>query len=202
MNFLYPSFLLGLLAVSVPIAIHLFNFRRTRRVFFTNVALLRTVQTETKSFRRLKHWLILACRCLFLICLVLAFAQPFIPSKNKLGLSRQGVTSFYVDNSYSMQNERNEKRYLDVATSKLDELLTLFRNGTSLQLLTNDFSAAEQQTGTPEAVRPSGSPTRPAPWKLFTGGSVTCSVRSIRADVISFSGSPIFRKVLRVTCLG
>ena len=153
MNFLYPSFLFGLLAISVPIAIHMFNFRRTRRVFFTNVALLRTVQTETKSFRRLKHWLILACRCLFLACLVLAFAQPFIPSKNKLGLSRQGVTSFYVDNSYSMQNERNEKRYLDVAISKLDELLTLFRNATSLQLLTNDFSAAEQQTGTSEAVR-------------------------------------------------
>ncbi|GAB3644102.1 BatA domain-containing protein [Spirosoma arcticum] len=153
MNFLYPSFLFGLLAISVPITIHLFNFRRTRRVFFTNVALLRTVQTETKSFRRLKHWLILACRCLFLACLVLAFAQPFIPSKNKLGLSRQGVTSFYVDNSYSMQNERNEKRYLDVATSKLDELLTLFRNATSLQLLTNDFSAAEQQAGTSESVR-------------------------------------------------
>ena len=153
MNFLYPSFLFGLLAVSVPIAIHLFNFRRTRRVFFTNVALLRTVQTETKSFRRLKHWLILACRCLFLACLVFAFAQPFIPSKNKLGLLRQGVTSFYIDNSYSMQNERNEKRYLDVATSKLDELLTLFRNATSLQLLTNDFSAAEQQTGSSESVR-------------------------------------------------
>jgi hypothetical protein len=153
MNFLYPSFLFGLMAVSVPIAIHLFNFRRTRRVFFTNVALLRNVQTETKSFRRLKHWLILACRCLFLACLVLAFAQPFIPSKNKLGLSRQGVTSLYVDNSYSMQNERNAKRYLDIAISKLDELLTLFRNATSLQLLTNDFSAAEQQAGTAELVR-------------------------------------------------
>ncbi len=153
MNFLYPSFLFGLLALSIPIAIHLFNFRRTRRVFFTNVALLRTVQTETKSFRRLKHWIILVCRCLFVACLVLAFAQPFIPSKNKLGLSRQGVTSLYVDNSFSMQNERNTKRYLDIATSKLDELLTLFRNATSLQLLTNDFSTAEQQAGTAEAVR-------------------------------------------------
>ncbi|GAB4023777.1 BatA domain-containing protein [Spirosoma koreense] len=153
MNFLYPSFLFGLMAVSVPIAIHLFNFRRTRRVFFTNVALLRTVQTETKSFRRLKHWLILACRCLFLACLVLAFAQPFIPGKNKLGLSRQGVTSLYVDNSFSMQNERNTKRYLDIAIGRLDELLTLFRNATSLQLLTNDFSAAEQQAGSAESIK-------------------------------------------------
>ncbi|WP_234735238.1 BatA domain-containing protein [Tellurirhabdus bombi] len=153
MSFLYPSFLLGLLAVSVPVAIHLFNLRRTRRIFFTNVSLLKTVQTETKSFRRLKHLLILACRALAIICLVLAFAQPFIPSKSTLGLSRQGFTSLYLDNSYSMQNEEDEKRYLDVAIGKLDELLTLFRNASSLQLITNDFSAQEQTVGTAEALR-------------------------------------------------
>lgn len=153
MSFLYPSFLLGLLAVSVPVAIHLFNFRRTRRVYFTNVALLKTVQTETKSFRRLKHLLILACRCLVISCLVLAFAQPFIPGKSRLGLTRQSMTSIYLDNSYSMQNEQNEKRYLDIAIGKLDELLTLFRNASSIQLLTNDFSAQEQTIGTAEAIR-------------------------------------------------
>ncbi|GAB3916498.1 BatA domain-containing protein [Larkinella terrae] len=153
MSFLYPTFLFGLLAVSVPVAIHLFNFRRTRRVFFTNVALLRTVQTETKSFRRLKHYLILLFRTLFVICLVLAFAQPFLPSKSKLGLSRTGLTSLYLDNSYSMQNEANQKRYLDIATSKLDQLLGLFRNATSLQLVTNDFSSQEQTVGTAEALR-------------------------------------------------
>ncbi|WP_128545958.1 BatA domain-containing protein [Larkinella soli] len=153
MSFLYPSFLFGLLAVAVPVAIHLFNFRRTRRMFFTNVSLLKTVQTETKSFRRLKHYLILACRSLFIICLVLAFAQPFIPSKSKLGLSRSGLTSLYLDNSYSMQNEQNEKRYLDIATGKLDQLLGLFRNATSLQLVTNDFSSQEQAVGTADALR-------------------------------------------------
>lgn len=154
MSFLYPSFLWGLLALSVPVAIHLFNFRRTRRVFFTNVALLQTVQTTTRSFRRLRHWLILAARCLFLACLVLAFAQPFLPSKSRLGLSPQGMVSFYVDNSYSMQNESvANRRYIDMATGKLDELLTLFRNATDLHLLTNDFSADEQQAGTAEAIR-------------------------------------------------
>ncbi|MGA0560380.1 BatA domain-containing protein [Larkinella sp. VNQ87] len=153
MSFLYPSFLFGLLAVSVPVAIHLFNFRRTRRVFFTNVALLKTVQTETKSFRRLKHYLILLFRSLFVICLVLAFAQPFIPSKSRLGLTRTGLTSLYLDNSYSMQNELNEKRYLDIATGKLDQLLGLFRNATSLQLVTNDFSSQEQTVGTADALR-------------------------------------------------
>ena len=157
MSFLFPSFLWGLLALSVPIAIHLFNFRRTRRVYFTNVALLQTVQTSTRSFRRLRDWLILLVRCLFLAALVLAFAQPFIPSKSSLGLSRQGATSLYVDNSFSMQNEpegdASHRRYIDIAVSKLDQLLTLFRNATSLQLLTNDFSADEQQASSAEAIR-------------------------------------------------
>ena len=157
MSFLFPSFLWGLLALAVPIAIHLFNFRRTRRVYFTNVALLQTVQTTTRSFRRLRDWLILLARCLFLAALVVAFAQPFIPSKSSLGLSRQGATSLYVDNSFSMQNEEANnalhRRYIDIAVGKLDQVLTLFRNATSLQLLTNDFSADEQQTATSEAIR-------------------------------------------------
>ncbi|CCG98663.1 hypothetical protein FAES_0652 [Fibrella aestuarina BUZ 2] len=153
MSFLFPSFLWGLLGLTIPIAIHFFNFRRTRRVFFTNVALLQSVQTNTRSFRRLRHWLVLAARCLFLAALVMAFAQPFKASKSAMGLKRQGITSFYVDNSFSMQNEQNEKRYIDIAVGKLDELLTLFRNATSLQLLTNDFSAAEQQTTNAEDLR-------------------------------------------------
>lgn len=157
MSFLFPSFLWGLLALAVPIAIHLFNFRRTRRVYFTNVALLQTVQTTTRSFRRLRDWLILLARCLFLAALVAAFAQPFIPSKSSLGLSRQGATSLYIDNSFSMQNEEANnaphRRYIDIAVGKLDQLLTLFKNATSLQLLTNDFSADEQQTATAEAIR-------------------------------------------------
>ena len=144
MQFLFPTFLWSLLALAVPIAIHLFNFRRTRRVYFSNVRLLKTVEMETSSFRKLKQYLILAARVLALAALALAFAQPFLPSKSKLGINRQGVTSMYVDNSFSMQNEENNQRYLDIATAKLDQLLTLFRNATAMQLITNDFSSQEQ----------------------------------------------------------
>jgi Aerotolerance regulator N-terminal/CARDB len=144
MQFLFPTFLWSLLAVAVPVAIHLFNFRRTRRVYFSNVKLLKTVEMETSSFRRLKQYLILAARVLAIAALALAFAQPFLPSKNKTGINRQGVTSIYVDNSYSMQNEQDNQRYLDIATTKLGQLLGLFRNATAMQLITNDFGPQEQ----------------------------------------------------------
>ena len=153
MNFLFPTFLWALAAVAIPIAIHLFNFRRTKKVFFTNVAFLKTVETQTSSFRKLKQLLTLLARVLFLTCLVLAFAQPFIPTKSKLGLDRKGVTSFYLDNSYSMQNEENTQRYLDVAKNKVDELVTIFKNASNIQLLTNDFSSQEQAVGSSSQIK-------------------------------------------------
>jgi hypothetical protein len=144
MSFLFPSFLWGLLAISVPIAIHIFNFRRTKKVYFTNVAFLKAVETKTRSIRQIKHWLILAARILAIACLALAFAQPFLPTENRLSVDQRGITSLYLDNSLSMESELNNKRYLDIATSKLSDLLGIFKNATSLQLVTNDFSAQEQ----------------------------------------------------------
>lgn len=153
MGFLFPSFLWGLLAVSVPIAIHIFNFRRTKKVYFTNVAFLKAVETKTRSVRQIKHWLVLAARVLAIICLALAFAQPFLPAKNSVAVDRKGITSLYLDNSLSMESELNNKRYLDIATGRLSELLGLFRNATSLQLVTNDFSAQEQGLYASEKLR-------------------------------------------------
>lgn len=153
MSFLFPSFLWGLLAISVPIAIHIFNFRRTKRVYFTNVAFLKAVETQTRSVRQIKHWLVLAARSLAIICLVFAFAQPFLPGNNDVTVDRKGITSLYLDNSFSMQNESNSKRYLDIATTRLNELLGLFKNASSLQLVTNDFSAQEQGLYPAEKIR-------------------------------------------------
>ncbi|WAC12874.1 BatA domain-containing protein [Dyadobacter pollutisoli] len=153
MSFLFPSFLWGLLAISVPIAIHIFNFRRTKKVYFTNVAFLKAVETKTRSIRQIKHWLILAARILAIACLALAFAQPFLPAENRLSVDKRGITSLYLDNSLSMESELNNKRYLDIATSKLSDLLGIFKNATSLQLVTNDFSAQEQGLYPAEKVR-------------------------------------------------
>ncbi|MDO1444923.1 BatA domain-containing protein [Rhodocytophaga aerolata] len=147
MNFLYPSFLFGLAAISIPIAIHLFNFRRTRKVYFTNVAFLKNVNTSTSSFRRLKHILILISRIAFITFLVLAFAQPFIPAgqnPEQSALQNKGLTSIYLDNSLSMQNESGKSRNLDVAVDQIEQVLNILPNRPSYQLLTNDFESRDQ----------------------------------------------------------
>lgn len=153
MSFLFPSFLWGLLAISVPIAVHIFNFRRTKRVYFTNVAFLKAVETQTKSIRQIKHWLVMAARILAIACLAFAFSQPFIPAESNVAVDKRGITSLYLDNSLSMESELNNKRYLDIATGRLGDLLGLFKNATSLQLVTNDFSAQEQGLYPAEKLR-------------------------------------------------
>jgi hypothetical protein len=144
MQFAHPGVLWGLLALAVPLIIHLFNFRRTKKVFFTNVAFLKKVETETSSFRRLKQWLIMAARMAFIAALVLAFAQPFLPAENDQSTVERGMNSLYLDNSLSMQNTTENKRYIDLAAVKIDELLGLFKNQQNVQFLSNSFSEEDQ----------------------------------------------------------
>ena len=48
MRFVNPLFLIALVGVAIPIIVHLFHFRRYKKVYFSNVALLREMQEETK----------------------------------------------------------------------------------------------------------------------------------------------------------
>ena len=112
MNFAFPSFLWALSALSIPIIIHLFNFRRTTRIFFSNTRFLRQVRQETTQKRKLKQYLVLASRLLFLFFLVMAFAQPFLPAQEQMTSGRE--VTIYLDNSYSMLSLVGEKtRALD-----------------------------------------------------------------------------------------
>ena len=99
MNFVYPDFLFALFALAIPIIIHLFNFKKFKRVEFSNVAFLKEIKQESKSKSRLKEWLILFSRLLAITFLVLAFAQPYIPVSEKQTISGDKAVSIYIDNS-------------------------------------------------------------------------------------------------------
>ncbi len=139
MTFLYPSFLWALLTLLIPVVIHLFNFRRTTRIFFSNTRFLREIREITTARRRLKHYLILASRLLFLLFLVLTFAQPIIPAKEQLDASRSIV--LYIDNSQSMSAQMPDKTpALDAALSFSRGIVDLFPADTRYRILTNDFA--------------------------------------------------------------
>ncbi len=139
MNFAFPQFLWALSALSIPIIIHLFNFRKTTRIFFSNTRLLRQIKQETTQKRKLKQYLVLASRLLFLLFLVLAFAQPFLPAKEQITAGKNSI--LYLDNSFSMSAQIGEKvRALDAGISFVREIVELFPADTRYKLLTNDFA--------------------------------------------------------------
>lgn len=144
MKFLYPEILWGLLALVIPILVHLFNFRRFKKVLFSNVDFLRDIKQETQSKSKLKHLLILISRLLAIASIVLAFAQPFIPSGEETKPSSNAI-SLYIDNSFSMEAENESGRLLDIAKNKALELLDVYKNTDKFQLITNDFEGRHQR---------------------------------------------------------
>jgi Aerotolerance regulator N-terminal len=139
MSFVYPSFLWALTALSIPIIIHLFNFRKTTRIYFSNTRLLKQVKQETTQKRKLKQYLVLASRLLLILFFVLAFAQPFIPATEQLSAGKNKI--IYLDNSYSMTLPVEEKfRAFDAATAFVQEISEVFPPDTRYQLITNDFA--------------------------------------------------------------
>ena len=144
MNFLFPTFLIGLAAIAIPIIIHLFNFRKYKKVYFTNVQFLKELKQESDSKSKLKEWLILAMRILAIACLVFAFAQPFIPGKTKAVQGEKAI-SIYIDNSFSMESTNKKGTLLENAKEYATEIVNTFNASDKFQLLTNDFEGKHQR---------------------------------------------------------
>lgn len=101
MQLMYPGFLSGLLAVAIPVVIHLLQLQRPQRLLFTNTAIIRAVDLMTVRHRNVQRWFLLLARVSGIVALVLMFCQPFIPARNDAPMP-VGV-DVLVDNSFSMQ---------------------------------------------------------------------------------------------------
>lgn len=145
MKFVSPAFLYALFVLSIPIIIHLFNFRRYKRIQFSNVKFLKEVQEQTQAKSKLKHLLVLLFRLLALTFLVLAFAQPYMPLKNsKVDLGEKAV-SVFIDNSFSMEASGKYGTLLDESRKRASEILKAYALSDRFQLLTNDFEGKHQR---------------------------------------------------------
>ncbi|MFW6350993.1 MAG: BatA domain-containing protein [Bacteroidota bacterium] len=145
MSFLYPWFLLALSAISIPIIIHLFRFRKFKKVYFSNINFLQHVTSETKKQSQLKHLLVLMMRILAIVFLVLAFSRPYLPSEESFANNYGNRVSLYIDNSFSMESTSSYGTMLDHAKQNASEIVRSFEPTDRFQLLTNDFEGKHQR---------------------------------------------------------
>ncbi|QJD95077.1 hypothetical protein HH214_03885 [Mucilaginibacter robiniae] len=145
MHFSYPAFLFALGTLAIPVLVHLFNFRRYQKVYFSNVQFLKEIKEQQSSRRNLRERLILLSRLLALAFLVLAFARPYIPNHNTRAAGQQQAVSIFVDNSYSMQTFSREGSLLDEAKRRAKEIVSAYNLNDRFQLLTQDFEGRHQR---------------------------------------------------------
>ncbi len=149
MNFINPTILWALTALAVPIIIHFFDFQRPKRVYFTNVRLLLTLQQSSHKGYKLKHWWVLIARLIAFTALVLAFAQPFIPNVNTKEAPSRAL-SIYIDNSLSMQGNVAGQNAHNMALSQVGNWVNTLSQNTKLQYLDNNFEGKDQYLLSPK----------------------------------------------------
>lgn len=143
MELLFPGFLWALAALAIPIIIHLFYFRRYKKVLFSNVKFLQEIKEETSSRSKLRNLLVLLARLLALACLVLAFVQPIL-GKREASSAHQSV-GIFVDNSFSMDARRDDVPLIDIAKQHARDIVMAHGEGDEFQVLTQDLEGRHQR---------------------------------------------------------
>lgn len=118
MTFLYPAFLLGALAVAVPIVLHLLRRDVARAVPFTAVHLLQTSPVDRSRRRHLRDLALLAARVVAVLLLAAAFARPYTP-RAQVAATRLRIVA--VDRSFSMGAPGRFARALELAREAVDD---------------------------------------------------------------------------------
>lgn len=138
MVFLHPEYLWGLLGLLIPILIHLFDFRKNRKVYFSDIRFLKEVRHASRKPLKLKQWLILLSRMGAIAFLVFVFAQPVIPQKNTKASSSDDYL-IYIDNSLSMSASANtNETILDKARALSQSIVKQVPKGKHIVVVSND----------------------------------------------------------------
>ena len=119
MQFKHPEILYFLFLLVIPVLVHLFQLRKFKKEYFTNVRLLKELAIQTRKSSKIKKYLLLATRLLLLASLVLAFAQPFFKAKDSE--SKNNELFIVLDNSFSMQAKGQKGELLKRAVQDLLE---------------------------------------------------------------------------------
>ncbi len=135
MQFLTPAILWALAALSIPVIIHLFRFRKYKAFYFSQIRWLKALDEKQQSSRKLKHLLILSSRLLALLFLVLAFAQPVFSGNNAEEPTDKVI--LFIDNTQSMVGGDGQRNAWSSALEGARSLIESYPPNVQFRLLTH-----------------------------------------------------------------
>lgn len=123
LSFLVPAFLAGLLALAIPILVHLTRKETQNAVAFPSLMFIRRVPHKSKARRTIHRWPLLLLRLAALALVIFAFSRPFF---DREGAGILPVTAggrevvVLLDRSYSMGFGDRWDRALAAAEEAVD----------------------------------------------------------------------------------
>jgi hypothetical protein len=107
MSFLAPLFLLGGLAVALPVVFHLVRRSSREKQVFSSLMFLKPTPPRMTRRNRLENIFLLLLRCLAICILALGFARPFLqkPMAATPAESAGAQVVILVDTSASMKRD-------------------------------------------------------------------------------------------------
>ncbi len=78
MTFLHPAFLWGLLGLAIPLIVHFFYLRRSRKYPFSHTRIVERLLQANRPYIRLSHLILLLIRLALVAVIVLIFARPVL----------------------------------------------------------------------------------------------------------------------------
>ncbi|MBL0941084.1 MAG: BatA domain-containing protein [Gemmatimonadaceae bacterium] len=192
LGFLVPAFLAGLIAIAVPVLLHLRNKDRDRPQRFPSLMFLQKLPIRTEQRQRITDWPLLLLRAAALALLALAFSRPVFKTEALAAQGAQaGATVILLDRSQSMGYDGVWARALDSARALINRqgagdrvALVAFDDAAEVQQrLTNDKGAALASL---QALQPVRRGTRFAP-ALRTGRQLLLDAPFATSEIVVIS---------------
>jgi hypothetical protein len=193
MALLAPLFLVGLLALAVPVLVHLTHRQRREPVAFPSLMFLRRIEFKTTRRQRLRDRLLFALRAIALALLALAFARPFLRARDAApaeGRAGRDVV-ILLDHSFSMGYGDRWARARAAALRTIDGLgaadrATVVRFAARAEALNEPTADRGVLRAAVEGIRPGSAATRYAP-ALSLARSLTTAGERPRREVVLIS---------------
>jgi hypothetical protein len=135
MTFGNPLFLWGLLAVPLPVLLHLFFRRRKAKAVFSTLQFFHPRRRDLAHRRRLRELLLLLVRTLAVLCLALALARTLFQSL-PAGLAARTSAVLVLDDTLSMDRRVGSgATAFEVAEQKAEEILDTLAEGDGAALV-------------------------------------------------------------------
>jgi len=141
--FVNPMLMGGAALIAVPILIHLLMRQKPIRVPFPAIRFLLKRRRSNLRNMRIKHWLLLALRCLAVLLIAAGLARPRDP-KGTIGTAgnQPGAAVLIFDTSPSMQYVHQGKSLIERAKEMGLELVTGYPDGSELAIIDSSEGGA------------------------------------------------------------